>query len=166
VAGRSNALILTAVIAQDYFPDQKAQLTEQRFALSSGFANVLLAPFGAMPMCHGAGGLAAYHGQGSTTGWSIAIFGVLCLVLALLFGNDATQVLTAIPMEVVVTLVLYAAWVLADPIKLSQLRPNCLCIILLMVPVTLISGLLTALAVGLMLEWLRLKRSGQASSGV
>jgi hypothetical protein len=80
--------------------------------------------------------------------------------------HDATQVLTAIPMEVVVTLVLYAAWVLADPIKLSQLRPNCLCIILLMVPVTLISGLLTALAVGLMLEWLRLKRSGQASSGV
>jgi len=162
----TNALILTAVIAQDYFPDQKAQLTEQRFALSSGFANVLLAPFGAMPMCHGAGGLAAYHGQGSTTGWSIAIFGVICLVLALLFGNDATQVLTAIPMEVVVTLVLYAAWVLADPIKLSQLRPSCLCIILLMVPVTLISGLVTALAVGLMLEWLRLKRSGQASTGV
>ena len=162
----TNALILTAVIAQDYFPDQKAQLTEQRFALSSGFANVLLAPFGAMPMCHGAGGLAAHHGLGSTTGWSVAIFGMTCLVLALLFGDEATHILTAVPMEVVVALVLYAAWVLADPIKLSKLRPSCLCIILFMVPVTLFSGLLAALVVGLLLEWFRVKRSDQASNSI
>ena len=53
----TNALILTAVIAHDYFPERSQQLTEKRFARTSGFANLLLAPFGAIPMCHGAGGL-------------------------------------------------------------------------------------------------------------
>ena len=33
--------------------------SERNLALSSGLANVLLCPFGALPMCHGAGGLAA-----------------------------------------------------------------------------------------------------------
>ncbi len=151
----TNALILTAVIAQEYFPERAKELTERRFALSSGIANLLLAPIGAMPMCHGAGGLSAHYGLGSRTGWSIAIFGLTCLVVAFLFGAQATLVLQMVPNEVIVTLVVYAAWVLADPLKLLKLRPSCQAIIALMVPLTLWGGLLFALISGVILERLR-----------
>lgn len=149
----TNALILTAVIAQDYFPDQKRPATEKRLALSSGLANFLLAPLGAIPMCHGAGGLAAHHAMGSNTGWSIAIFGATCLLLAALFGEQVTHILTAVPLEVVAVLVLFASWHLAEPAKILTVRPSCKLIIAAMTIVALWGGLMTALVVGAALEW-------------
>jgi MFS superfamily sulfate permease-like transporter len=148
----TNALILTAVIAQDYFPDRLQELTEKRFARTSGLANLLLAPFGAIPMCHGAGGLSAYYGLGSRTGWSVIIFGMICLIIAFMFGSQAVIVLRMVPNEAVITLVLYAAWVLADPLRLMKVSPSCWVIIGLMVPLTLFGGLLLALLSGLTLE--------------
>ena len=149
----TNALILTAVIAQDYFPDDKQPATEKRLALSSGLANFLLAPLGAIPMCHGAGGLAAHHAMGSRTGWSIAIFGTTCILLAALFGEQVTYVLTAVPLEVVAVLVLFASWHLAEPTRLFNVRPSCQLIIAAMTLVALWGGLMTALVVGVALEW-------------
>jgi SulP family sulfate permease len=149
----TNALILTSVISQEYFPDRSSQLNEKRFALTSGLANVVLAPFGAMPMCHGAGGLSAHYGLGARSGVSIIIFGLSCLLLALCFGSQASSVLALIPHEVIVTLVLYAAWVLADPPKILSVKPSCQCIILIMVPISLSAGLVAALLSGVALEW-------------
>jgi hypothetical protein len=42
-------------------------------------ANLALAPFGALPMCHGAGGLAAHRRFGARTGMAPAPLGVLLL---------------------------------------------------------------------------------------
>ena len=149
----TNALILTAVIAQDYFPKDAKPADEKRLALSSGLANFLLAPLGAIPMCHGAGGLVAHHAMGSRTGWSIALFGTTCILLAALFGEQVTHILTAVPLEVVAVLVLFASWHLADPVKILQVRPSCQLIIGAMTVVALWGGLVTALVVGVTLEW-------------
>src|SRR5438105_11318627 len=51
----TNAVIVTASLCREMFPADSARVTERRLALSSGVANLALAPFGAMPMCHGAG---------------------------------------------------------------------------------------------------------------
>jgi hypothetical protein len=165
----TNALILTAIIAQDYFPDRSKELTEKRFACTSGFANLLLAPFGAIPMCHGAGGVSAYYGLGSRTGWSIAIFGMVCLVIAFMFGSQAVVILRMVPDEVIITLVLYASWVLADPSKLLKISPSCWVIIGLMVPLALFGGLFLALVAGIMLErcrswWSKSRLTGPKAS--
>lgn len=149
----TNALILTAVIAQDYFPDEQNPITEKRLALSSGLANLLLAPLGAIPMCHGAGGLSAHHAMGSRTGWSIGIFGISCILLAALYGTQVTQVIAAIPAEVIAVLVLFAGWHLADPVKIIQTRPSCKLVIAVMTLVALWGGLMTALVAGVLLEW-------------
>lgn len=149
----TNALILTAVIAQDYFPDDTQKTTEKRLALSSGVANLLLAPIGAIPMCHGAGGLSAHHGMGSRTGWSVAIFGASCIALAALFGPQVTEILAAVPMEIVAVLVLFASWHLADPLKIAKVKPSCKLIIAVMTAVALWGGLMTALFAGIALEW-------------
>ena len=151
----TNALILTAVIAQDYFPDDRNQLTERNFALSSGVANLVLAPIGAMPMCHGAGGLAAYHGLGSKTGWSVAMFGLVCLGGALLLGDQMVTILRTVPSEVLGMLLVYAAWVLAEPLKVVNVRPACQVIIVFMVGVTFLVGPLFALIAGVAMELAR-----------
>ena len=151
----TNALILTAVVAKDYFPEDSERLTERRFAFTSGLANLCLAPIGAMPMCHGAGGLVAHRALGSQTGWSIAFFGLACLAVAGFFGVQATVLLASVPAEVVVTLMLYAAWVLADPKSLLKIRPSCRAVIVLMIPFVWFGGLFVALLVGLAAEKLR-----------
>lgn len=51
----TNAIIITAVICRELFPERAERATVRNLALTSGAANLLLAPFGAMPMCHGAG---------------------------------------------------------------------------------------------------------------
>lgn len=149
----TNALILTAVIAQDYFPGDEKPVTEKRLALSSGLANILLAPIGAIPMCHGAGGLSAHHAMGSRTGWSIAIFGLSCISLAVFVGPQVTQVIASIPHEVIAVLVLFAGWHLADPEKIMKTRPSCKLVIAGMTLVALWGGLMTALVTGVALEW-------------
>src|SRR4051794_1533664 len=50
----TNAVIVTASLSRELFPSTGAAASERRLALSSGLANVLLCPLGAMPMCHGA----------------------------------------------------------------------------------------------------------------
>lgn len=149
----TNALILTAVIAQDYFPNETKPVTEKRLALSSGLANLLLAPIGAIPMCHGAGGLSAHHALGSRNGWSIAIFGLTCLLLAALFGDQVTPWIAAVPAEVTLVLVLFAGWHLADPLRVAKVKPSCKLIIAGMTLVALWGGLMTALITGVILEW-------------
>lgn len=46
----------------------------KNFAISSGLANLLLAPFGASAMCHGAGGLAVQYHFGARTYLAPLIF--------------------------------------------------------------------------------------------
>ena len=147
----TNALILTAVIAQEYFPGDAKPVTEKRLAFTSGIANIVLAPIGAIPMCHGAGGLSAHFAQGSRTGWSIAIFGLVCLLLAALMGPQAVAILAAIPLEVVVVLVLYAAWHLADPVQLKAIKPSKILIVISMTLIALWGGLLASLIFGVAL---------------
>lgn len=64
----TNAVIVTASLSRELFPATGAIASECNLALSSGLANILLCPFGAMPMCHGAGGLQAQYRFGARTG--------------------------------------------------------------------------------------------------
>jgi len=63
----TNAVIVTASVARELFPSTGSIASERRLALSSAIANLLLCPFGAMPMCHGAGGLSAQYRFGART---------------------------------------------------------------------------------------------------
>lgn len=160
----TNALILTAVIAHAYYPEDHPRVTEQRLARSSGWANLLLAPFGAMPMCHGAGGLVAHHAFGGRSGWTMALFGLFCLILGLGFGDGVLQLLAAIPGSVMVMLVLYAAWQIADPKTMMTLKPSCYLVIGCMVVVSVFWGLFPAIVAGWLAEVLRTGRWAPANA--
>lgn len=83
----ANAVVLTVLLARELFPGGAVHVTERRLSLSTGAANLLLAPLGAMPMCHGASGLVAQHRFGARTGLAPALLGLVLLIL----GRDRSR---------------------------------------------------------------------------
>ncbi|MEX0922229.1 MAG: putative sulfate/molybdate transporter [Rhodovibrionaceae bacterium] len=151
----TNAVLLTAVVAGELFPQDRARIASRRLAFSSGALNLLLAPFGALPMCHGAGGLVAQHRFGARSGLAPAIFGTLCLILGLFYAADALALLGLLPLAAVGALLAYAGAEFALSKRLFDGRPSCLVVILLTAAVCIAVNVAVGLIVGLIAEWLR-----------
>jgi len=153
----TNAVLLTAALSADYFPDpdSRARVSPRNLALSSGLFNLVLAPFGAFPMCHGAGGLAAQYAQGARTGLAPILFGAACLLLGVLTGPQALAWLSLVPLPVVAALLAYAGWQLADVGRLFAVRRDCLVIIALTVAASVLVNPAVGLLAGVGAERLR-----------
>ncbi len=151
----ANAVLLTAALAQDYFPTTRPPVTPRKLALSSGGLNLLLIPFGAIPMCHGAGGLAAHYHQGARSGLAPVIFGSACLALGLLFAPKALQWLLLVPLPVVAAILAYAGLQLAHPKRLAHISKTCLAIVLSTALVSVLANVAVGLAFGVAAEMLR-----------
>jgi MFS superfamily sulfate permease-like transporter len=121
----TNALIVTASLSRELFPASGSVASERNLALSSGLANLLLCPFGAMPMCHGAGGLQAQYRFGGRTGLTPIIFGVVVLVLAIGFADHAASLFSIIPIGTVGALLILAGTDLAISRRLFDGKPSC-----------------------------------------
>jgi len=133
----TNAVLLTALLAGDYFGARAAHVTPKRLSISSGLANLLLTPLGALPMCHGAGGLAAHYRFGARSGTAPLLLGLLLLALALLPGGQGLALLAAIPTAALGALLLLAAGELALSRRLFDCRLSCWPVILVTAAVTL-----------------------------
>jgi MFS superfamily sulfate permease-like transporter len=151
----TNAVIITASLSRELFPSTGAVASERRLALSSGLANVLLCPFGAMPMCHGAGGLAAQFRFGARTGLAPIIFGAVLLVLAVGFAEHAAALFALIPTGAVGSLLIFAGTDLAISRRLYDGKPSCLWVISATAVVTVTINPAVALVVGWIAELIR-----------
>jgi len=90
-----NAVIAPAEFNNREFPDRPT--TERQVAVSTGIMNALGSLVGGIPMCHGAGGMAAQVSFGARTGGAPVILGVLLVVLALLFSESVATLLQLFP---------------------------------------------------------------------
>ncbi len=110
-----NAIMGTADTCTSLFrKDPHAKLVTYRaLATSMGITNVFAGFLGAMPMCHGAGGLAAHYRFGARTGGSNMMIGIIFLVIALAFGKTGILLLSSIPNSILGVLLLYAGIELA-----------------------------------------------------
>lgn len=151
----TNAVIITAVLSRDLFPQASKRTTERNLSLSTGVANLALAPFGAMPMCHGAGGLQAQYRFGARTGLAPVLLGALLLVLAFGFSEAAADLFAMIPLPAVGALLLIAGADLAVSKRLFDARPACWPAIGLTAALTLLVNPAIALACGWALETAR-----------
>jgi hypothetical protein len=95
----TNAVIATAALIRDYFPERA--VSERRLMLNMGVMNAVASFFGGMPMCHGAGGLAAQVTFGARTGGTPILEGVIEIALGLFLSNSIADVLAAFPMPLV-----------------------------------------------------------------
>jgi MFS superfamily sulfate permease-like transporter len=159
----TNAVIVTAALARDLAPDRAARVTPRRLALSSGAANLLLAPLGALPVCHGAGGLAAQHRFGARTGVAPVLLGGTLLLLALLPPPTAMAVLAHVPGPVLGALLLVTAAELALSPRLFDARPSCRPVIAAAGLATMIWNPAVGLAVGIAAEFVRRRLVGDAA---
>ncbi|MCB1926114.1 MAG: putative sulfate/molybdate transporter [Gammaproteobacteria bacterium] len=161
----TNATVITAAIAADYFPADRARITPDRLAMSTGVLNLLLAPFGAFPMCHGAGGLVVQHRFGARTGLAPAIFGVTCLSLGLLLGEHALDLLAVLPLAAVGAMLLVAGFDLANSKRLRTAPLDELAVIVATAVACVVVNVAIGLVAGVLFEWLRrmLKVRGQAT---
>ncbi len=91
--------------------------TYRAFASTMGTTNVLAGLLGAMPMCHGAGGLAAHYRFGARTGGSNIMIGIIFLLIGLVFGKIGISLLSSIPNAILGILLVFAGIELALLIK-------------------------------------------------
>lgn len=144
----TNAVIVTALVCRDLFPATSARATERNLALSTALANLVLAPFGAMPMCHGAGGVQAQHRFGARTGLAPILLGSVLLVLGVAFAGSAVSLLTIIPISAVGALLLVAGADLALSRRLFDSQPSCWPVIAIAAAATLVANPAVGLVAG------------------
>jgi len=148
----SNAVLATAAIGGDYFPEDKARLSPGRLAASTGVLNLVLAPLGAMPMCHGSGGLIAQYGFGARTWIAPAIFGMFCLILGLAFGPGAVGILAVLPLSALGAMLAVAGAEMALGKRVFDARPSCRVVIIATGIACVAFNVAAGLVIGLILE--------------
>jgi MFS superfamily sulfate permease-like transporter len=79
-----NSVIAVCALSSDLFPGRG--VPTRSMAISVAVMNLGTCLFGAMPSCHGSGGLAGQHRFGARTGGSMVVLGLCKMGLGILFG--------------------------------------------------------------------------------
>lgn len=106
-----NSVIAVCALSWDLFPKKGA--SPRRMATSVGLMNLIGCWFGAMPMCHGSGGLAAQYRFGARTGGSIVFLGAVKMIIGFFFGAYAIKLLSVYPLSVLGVLLTFSGLELA-----------------------------------------------------
>ncbi len=143
-----NSVIAVCALSGDYFPGR--QIAPRRMAASVGLMNLLCVPFGGMPMCHGAGGLAAQYRFGARTGGSVVMLGVMKVFAGLLLGGMLLTTLSHYPASILAIMVAVAGLTLARAAA-DALHGRSLIIVAAMTVTIVLFSTLTGFAVGCVL---------------
>ncbi|KAJ6732416.1 hypothetical protein OIU79_003518 [Salix purpurea] len=106
-----NSVIAVCKLSSDLFPGKG--FSASSVSVSVGVMNLVGCWFGAMPCCHGAGGLAGQYKFGGRSGGCVALLGAAKLVLGLAVGSSLVMVLNQFPVGVLGVLLLFAGIELA-----------------------------------------------------
>ncbi|KAJ9190095.1 hypothetical protein P3X46_001327 [Hevea brasiliensis] len=106
-----NSVIAVCKLSTDLFPDHELSATKVSFSV--GVMNLVGCWFGAMPVCHGAGGLAGQYRFGARSGASVVFLGIGKLAIGLVFGNSFVKILSQFPIGILGVLLLFSGIELA-----------------------------------------------------
>ncbi|KAL7784373.1 hypothetical protein V8C37DRAFT_357909 [Trichoderma ceciliae] len=107
-----NSIVAVSALAGDLLPDLPTPSVTS-IGLSVALMNLTGTWFGAMPVCHGAGGLAAQYRFGARSGASVILLGLFKIAMGLLFGKTLVNLLTQYPKGLLGVMVLAAGLELA-----------------------------------------------------
>jgi predicted benzoate:H+ symporter BenE len=145
----TNAIIVTAAVSRQLFPKELHPVNERNLAITTGLGNLLAAPFGGYPMCHGAGGIAGHVRFGARTATAPVLIGLLVLALGLTLGRSGYALLKTIPDAVLGGLLLFSGIELALSAKLQDQKGEDLFLVLSMAAIGVAINPAAAFAVGL-----------------
>jgi SulP family sulfate permease len=146
-----NAVLANADLAQQYFGNGAGKVTGKSLCLSMALANLLAFIFGGMPMCHGAGGLAAHYRFGARTAGSNLMIGFFMVVAVMLIGDQLLALFHLIPIAILGVLLFFAGGQLALAIADMKKRSD-MFIVLTILGVALGTNLAVGFIVGLLLH--------------
>jgi MFS superfamily sulfate permease-like transporter len=90
-----NAIVGTVEENNTVFPDHP--ITVKAMAIDHGIMNLVATSLGGVPMCHGAGGMAAHVRFGARTGGALVILGGLVLCMGLFFADSVAILFKLVP---------------------------------------------------------------------
>ncbi|MCP3940182.1 MAG: sulfate permease [Desulfobacteraceae bacterium] len=147
-----NAVIANGDLSHQYFGERSKKVTYKALCFGMGFANLFCFLVGGMPLCHGAGGLAAHYRFGARTAGSNLMIGTIFIALAIFLGSYSLVVLNLIPFSVLGILLIFAGSQLALTIIDMKERRD-LFVGFVMLGITLASNLAVAFGVGIVLAY-------------
>jgi SulP family sulfate permease len=112
-----NAIISNTDLMHEFFGGKARRASYRSITLSQGIADCASFLMGGIPMCHGAGGLAAHYRFGARTGGSNLIIGTIFLLLALFMGESIFVALNLLPLSILGVLLVFAGLELSSMVK-------------------------------------------------
>ncbi len=152
-----NAVFANADLSGQLFPEAKERVTPKALCVTMGSACIIASLVGGMPMCHGAGGLAAHYRFGARTGGSNVIIGLIFLVATVALGPSLADILSLLPMAVLGVLLLFAGLELCLAVRDLTERSG-LFIVFFMLVISMTVNLALAFLLGATLCWLMEQR--------
>lgn len=148
-----NAVIANADLSRNYFPDHSRKVTYKNLTLTMAFGCILSFFLGGMPICHGAGGLAAHYRFGARTSGSNYMIGTVFVLLVLFLGSGIMRIIFLIPMSILGVLLVFAGSQLALTIQDITQKKD-LFVTTAILGVTFATNLGVAVIIGFFLAWL------------
>jgi len=102
-----NSVIATSQTTRDLFPERSVSV--RKIGVTYGLMNLIAPWFGGVPVCHGCGGLVGFHGFGARTGGAPVLYGLMYLLLGLVFAPGFAKVVGVFPMPVLGVVLLFEA---------------------------------------------------------
>jgi SulP family sulfate permease len=148
-----NAVIADMDLSINYFGDAARRVTGRALCVSMALGNFLSALLGGMPICHGAGGLAAHYRFGARSAGSNLIIGAVFLLFTLFLGDRILALFNLIPMAILGVLLLFAGSQLALTILDIRERKD-LFVVVFILGITLASNLAAGFMAGVLIAYL------------
>ncbi|MQL87476.1 hypothetical protein Taro_020021 [Colocasia esculenta] len=108
-----NSVVAVCRLAHDLFPEKAEAVSATSVSVTVGLMNLVGCWFGAMPCCHGAGGLAGQYKFGARSGGCVAALGMAKLVVGLVLGGSLRRLFVEFPVGLLGVLLLFAGIELA-----------------------------------------------------
>lgn len=133
-----NSIVATEDVAGRYFGERAKRVTAHSLSFGLGIANILSGLIGSMPVCHGSSGVTAHYSLGARTGVAVIIIGSVCLILGLIFGQGAINIVQLIPYPILGIMLCYVG--IRHSLLVADLRGKELWTASLIGIISLISG--------------------------
>ena len=147
-----NAILSNTDVMHEYFGERAHRASYRSIANSQGIADIISFMWGGIPMCHGAGGLAAMYRFGARTAGANLMIGGIFVLLGLVFGQSALLILNLLPLSILGVLLVFAGAQLALMIRDLTGRKD-LFVALVMLCISLTTNLAAAFICGIIIAY-------------
>ncbi len=155
-----NAVIANADLSKEYFKEKSKKVTYKSLSITMALGCIFSFFLGGMPLCHGAGGLAAHYRFGARTAGSNYMIGSIFVLLVLLLGSGILTIIYLLPMAILGVLLVFAGSQLALTIQDVFNRKD-LFVVVVILGITLATnlgiGVLTGFGLAYLLKWEKIK---------